>query len=227
MWDNHLYVDGTIYRSEHVDVSQPNPGSAPYNIRGVAPYWRVAWQESTPTTQFEVGSYGMHMNSTPGAIVGLEDGYTDWAMDFQYDRTLFRKDVFSLRGTYIRENSDLVATAFAAREPQQSRQHLDTALVNAEYHFGNRLSATFGGFDTGGTVNPLLYTRSSVTGSANSNPRGAGYIANFSFWPMQNLQLALQYTGYTRFNGASINYDGAGRNASGNNTVYLDVHFVF
>ena len=66
MWDNHLYVDGTIYRSEHVGASQPNPGSGfAYNIRGVAPYWRVAWQESTPTTQFEVGSYGMHMAVDP------------------------------------------------------------------------------------------------------------------------------------------------------------------
>jgi hypothetical protein len=207
-----------------VGASQPNAGSAPYNIRGVAPYWRVAWQESTPTTQLEVGTYGMHMASTPGAIVGLEDYYTDWAMDFQYDRTLFRKDVFSLRGTYIRENSDLAAT-LAAEEPQQRSQHLDTALVNAEYHYGNRYSATFGWFDTGGTVDPLLY--SPVTGSANGNPRGAGYIASFSVWPMQNLQLAAQYTGYTRFNGAAINYDGAGRNASGNNTVYLDVRFVF
>jgi hypothetical protein len=224
MWDNHLYLDGTVYRSEHVGVSQPNPGSAAHNIRGVAPYWRVAWQESTPTTQFEVGSYGMHMKSTPYAIVGLEDGYTDWAMDFQYDRTLFRKDVFSLRGTYIRENSDLAA-ALAAMGAQQSRHHLDTALVNAEYHFGNRYSATIGWFDTGGTVDTLLY--SLATGSANGNPRSAGYIANFSVWPMQNLQLAAQYTGYTRFNGAAINYDAAGRNASGNNTVYLDVHFVF
>ena len=224
MWDNHLYLDATVYRSEHVGAPQPNPGSASYNIRGVAPYWRVAWQESTPTTQFEVGTYGMHMASTPGAIVGLEDVYTDWAMDFQYDRTLFRKDVFSLRGTYIRENSDLTAS-FAANAAQQSSHHLDTALVNAEYHYGNRYSATVGWFDTGGTVDPLLYSPS--TGSANGNPRGAGYTANFSFWPMQNLQLAAQYTGYTRFNGAAIDYDGAGRNASGNNTVYLDVHFVF
>jgi hypothetical protein len=44
---------------------------------------------------------------------------------------------------------------------------------------------------------------------------------------MQNLQLTAQYTGYTRFNGAATNYDGAGRNASGNNTVYLDVQFIF
>ena len=227
MWDNHLYVDGTIYRSEHVGASQPNPGSGyAYNIRGVAPYWRVAWQESTPTTQFEVGGYGMHMQSTPGAVVGLEDEYTDWAMDFQLDRTLFRKDVLSLRGTYIRENSTLAAT-YAAMGAQVSNHHLDTVFTNAEYHFGNRLSGTVGWFDTGGTVDPLLYAQSAVTGSANGNPRGVGYITNFSYWPMQNLQLGVQYTGYTRFNGAAINYDGAGRNASGNNTVYLLVRFIF
>jgi hypothetical protein len=226
MWDNHLYLDATIYRSEHVGVSQPNPGTASYNIRGVAPYWRVAWQQLTPRTQYEVGAYGMHMESTPGAIVGLKDGYTDWAADFQVDRTLFRKDVLSLRGTYIRENSDLVAT-YAAMGAVQPDHHLNTALVNAEYHFGNRLSGTVGWFDTGGTVDTSLYSQSPVTGSATGDPRGAGYIANISVWPMQNLQLAFQYTGYTRFNGAAMNYDGAGRNASGNNTVYLDVHFIF
>ena len=227
MWDNHLYVDGTIYRSDHVGAPQPNPGTGlAYNIRGVAPYWRVAWQELTPKTQYEVGAYGMHMASTPGAIVGLQDSYTDWAADFQIDRTLFRKDVLSLRGTYIRENSDLTAT-FAAMGAQQSSHHLNTVFTNAEYHFGNRLSGTVGWFDTEGTVDPLLYAQTAVTGSANGDPRGAGYIANLSYWPMQNLQLGFQYTGYTRFNGAAIDYDGAGRNASGNNTVYLLVRFIF
>jgi hypothetical protein len=66
-----------------------------------------------------------------------------------------------------------------------------------------------------------------VTGNFNGDPRSAGYIANFSYWPWQNLQLAAQYTAYTRFNGGSTNYDGAGRNASANNTVYLDAKFVF
>jgi len=120
-----------------------------------------------------------------------------------------------------------LAATFAAGEAQQSSHHLDTALVNAEYHYGNRYSATLGVFDTGGTVDPLLYAQSPVTGSANGDPRGAGYVVNFSVWPMQNLQLAVQYTGYTRFNGAAINYDGAGRNASGNNAMYLLARFVF
>ena len=72
-------------------------------------------------------------------------------------------------------------------EHNESNHHLDTIFANAEYHFGNRLSGTLGWFDTGGTVNPLLYAQSPVTGSANGNPRGAGYIANFSYWPMQNI----------------------------------------
>jgi hypothetical protein len=226
MWDDHLYVDGTIYRSDHVGAPQPNPGSSSFNIRGVAPYWRVAWQQLTPKTQYEVGGYGIHMESTPGAVVGLEDGYTDYAADFQVDRTLFRKDVLSLRGTYIRENSALAAT-YAAMGAQVSSHHLNTVFANAEYHFGNRLSGTFGWFDTGGTVDPLLYAQTAVTGSANGDPRGAGYIANFSVFPMQNIQLGVQYTGYTRFNGAATNYDGAGRDASGNNTWYLLARFIF
>jgi hypothetical protein len=227
MWDNHLYLDAAIYRSEHVGGTQPNPGTgSTYNIRGVAPYWRVAWQGSTATTQYEVGTYGIHMQSSPNTIAGLEDGYTDVAIDTQIDRTLFRHDVLSLRGTYIHESSDLAAS-FAAGAASQTANHLNTFMANAEYHFGNRLTGTFGWFDTSGTADPLLYPSGTVSGFANGNPRGAGYILNVSYWPWQNLQLAAQYTGYTRFNGGSTNYDGSGRNASGNNTVYLDAKFIF
>lgn len=227
MWNNHLYLDAALYRSEHVNGSQPNAGSGfSYNIRGVAPYWRAAWQTATATTQWEVGTYGMHMQSTPNGIVGPEDEYTDVGVDSQWDRTLFRKDVLSLRGTYIRENSDLLAS-FASAAAQLRTHHLNTFMLNGEFHFGNRYSATFGWFGTGGTADPLLYPAGAVAGNANGNPKSAGYIANFSFWAWQNLQLAAQYTGYTTFNGAGTNYDGAGRNASGNNAIYLDAKFLF
>ena len=227
MWDKHLYVDATIYASDHVGISQPNPGTGfMFNIRGIAPYWRVAWQQETAKSEFEVGTYGMHLESTPNAITGFRDAYTDWAVDLQYDRTLFRTDVLSLRGTYIGENSTLAAT-FNADGAQRINHYLGTATADAEYHFGNHASGTFGWFDTGGTVDPTLYSQTALTGSANGNPRSAGFIGSFSFWPMQNIQLAAQYTGYTRFNGAATNYDGAGRNASDNNVWYLLGRFVF
>ncbi|MGA6984640.1 MAG: hypothetical protein WBZ01_01190 [Terriglobales bacterium] len=235
MWDSHLYVNMELYRSQHVGGPEPNPGIGyTHNIVGVAPYWRVAWQESTGTTQFEIGTYGIHMKSTNNGIndgIGnVYDSYTDWAVDTQYDRTLFRHDVLSLRGTYIRENSNLASSASVPvgdMGPLASPggHHLNTFMPNAEYHFGNRVSGTFAWFITQGTIDSVLY--SPTTGSANGDPRSAGYIGNLSYWPWQNLQLAFQYTGYTRFNGGSTNYDGSGRNASGNNTVYLDAKFLF
>jgi hypothetical protein len=227
MWNNHLYVDATLYRSEHVGATQPNSGTdSGFNVRGLAPYWRVAWQQLTGKTQYEFGTYGMHMRSSPGTVTGLEDDFTDWAVDTQIDRTVFRTDVLSLRGTYIRENSNLAAMA-AAGVAAPGNHHLNTLNANVEYHIGNRASGTLGWFNTTGTADPFLYTPEAVSGSANGDPRGSGYIANVSYWPWQNLQLSAQYTGYTRFNGAKDNYDGAGRNASGNNTVYLVARFLF
>jgi len=37
----------------------------------------------------------------------------------------------------------------------------------------------------------------------------------------------LAYTGYWKFNGARQNYDGAGRSAADNNTVYLALWLAF
>jgi len=236
MWDNHLYFAGTVYRSAHIGAPQPNTGQLPttpptpltFNIRGVAPYWRLAWQQNSKNNNLMVGTYGMHMKSTPGAITGLEDSYTDWAADFQYDRTIpqFRGDVLSIRGTYIRENSSLVATASSLTDPL-IRHHLNTVQANAEYHFGDKYSGTIGYFNVTGTPDPLLFPAGPVTGNANGDPRSNGVIANVSWWPVQNIGLTFQYTGYTRFNGAGTNYDGAGRNAGSNNTIYLLARFVF
>ncbi len=234
MWNDHLYLDAALYRSDHVGSSQPNVGTgAGVNIRGVAPYWRLAWQELTAKTQYEVGTYGMHVRSTPNAItqpdgssLPLQDSYTDWGVDTQIDQTLFRRDVLSFRATYIRENNDLLGS-FNQGLVSQGSHRLNTVLANAEYHFGNRYTGTFGWFSTTGTSDLTLYPSAAVTGNANGDPRGAGYIANFTYWPWQNLLLAAQYTGYTRFNGAQNNYDGAGRSASANNTIYLDAKIIF
>ncbi len=226
MYNKHLYAAGTLYRSDHYGTPQPTTGAgATYNIRGTAPYWRVAWAQTGSKDYLEVGAYGLHMKSTPGAIQGAEDTYTDFGPDFEYDHT-FGRDVLSLRGTYIRENSSLDAS-YAAGAAVQAAHHLNTGNANAEYHYGNHASAAFGWFMNEGTTDAKLYQPAPISGSANGDPRSAGYIANISYWPLQNLDLAVQYTGYTRFNGGTTNYDAAGRNASDNNTVYLVARFLF
>lgn len=44
---------------------------------------------------------------------------------------------------------------------------------------------------------------------------------------MQNIDLNVNYTGYTRFNGAAKNYDGVLRNAADNNSVYMSLWINF
>ena len=67
MFDEHLYASGSIYRSEHLGSGQPNPSVGfGTNITGLAPYWRVAWQQTRGNDYLEVGTYGMHLASTPG-----------------------------------------------------------------------------------------------------------------------------------------------------------------
>jgi hypothetical protein len=45
--------------------------------------------------------------------------------------------------------------------------------------------------------------------------------------PWMNLRLGIQYTGYTRFDGGTSNYDGTGRSASDNNTLFLFYWLAF
>lgn len=226
MWNEHLYLAAMAYRTAHIG-NDPNTGEGfIYNTTGVAPYWRLAWQQSGTDSQFEIGTYGMYMKSTPNSISGPGDQYTDLAADMQWDLTVARHDVLSVRGTYIHQKATLDGSV-AAGAASVVDQNLSSVNVNAEYHFGNRVSATFGWFDTWGTADPLLYPQEELGGSLTGLPNSEGYTANLSWWPSQNFQFSAQFTGYTKFNGASTNYDGAGRNASDNNTFYLLGRFIF
>jgi hypothetical protein len=57
----------------------------------------------------------------------------------------------------------------------------------------------------------LLCTMAGVAQSASALPSYA----------RQTVRVGFQYTVYTKYDGASTNYDGTGRNASDNNTLYL------
>jgi hypothetical protein len=46
-------------------------------------------------------------------------------------------------------------------------------------------------------------------------------------WPYFNARVGLLYTAYDKVNGASINYDGLGTNASDNNSLQAYVWVAF
>ena len=67
----------------------------------------------------------------------------------------------------------------------------------------------------------LLYAPAAVVGSLTNSPDSRGYISELNYLPWLNTKLQLQYVRYSKFNGRSANYDGAGRSASDNDTLYL------
>ena len=60
-----------------------------------------------------------------------------------------------------------------------------------------------------------------VGGNFTGNPATRGLTYELFWTPVQYLRIGAQYTAYSRFNGASENYDGFGRNARDNNTLFL------
>ena len=230
LFADHLYVLAEVYRSQHLGVTQPDtgavgtpPAAESINIQYVAPYWRVAWQQEVgKNNYFEIGTYGIYVNSTYGQIGGPSaDTYLDLAADLTYELTLGNGDVISVHSTFIYESSDLESTP--ASVPNHT---LETWRLDANYHFGNKFTFTAGPFMTWGTSDSNLFpvvapgTGDTTASFSGGSPNNLGYIGQVAFWPGQNFQVALQYRGFITYNGASSNYDGNGRNASDNNTIY-------
>jgi hypothetical protein len=226
LWDNHLYMDITLYRSEHAGGPTPvNGTNFQYNISGVAPYWRAGWQQTFGNNYLEVGTFGIDLNSYPNAISGPENRYVDPSFDFQYERP-FGANLLDAHGRYTHEISNLSAY-FAAGTATQKSNYLNAWELDSTYHWTNKYSATGSLFSTTGNSDPLLYAPAALTGSNNGNPDTSGYVAQVGYWPVQNIDISVAYTGYVKFNGAGTNYDGAHRNASDNNTVYMALWLNF
>ena len=226
MWNEHLYTAAGAYRTEHGGGPLPADGlNYQYNISGAAPYWRAGWQQGFGANYLFVGTYGIAVNSHPGAVTGLVDRYVDPAVDFQYERP-FGANLLDAHGTWIHEKSNLGAT-FASGGASSIAQHLNTFKLDSTYHWTNKYTATGALFATTGDTDPLLYASAPVSGSLHGSPNTTGYTVQFAYWPVQNIDLNVNYTGYTKFNGAKTNYDGANRNAADNNTVYMSLWLNF
>ena len=71
------------------------------------------------------------------------------------------------------------------------------------------------------------YFMGTPIGSASGAPNTRGYILELNYLPWLNTKLQAQYVGYERFDGGSTNYDGSGRSASDNNTLYVLAWLAF
>ena len=170
----------------------------------------------------EVGTYGIIAKEHPGGgtpLQGPTDRYTDVAADVQY-QFIGEDHLFTALSTYIDERQKLEASVIDAFA-QNASNNLKTFKLAGEYYYRRAIGGSLGFFNTSGSSDVLLYPQAVVVGSVVNNPNTRGYVGEINYLPWLNAKLQLQYVRYAKFNGLSNNYDGSGRNASGNDTLYL------
>jgi hypothetical protein len=214
---------------------------------GTAPYLRAAYEWNWNDQAAHVGAIffqtGVNPLTGPRDVAAPfgHDKYTDYAFDAGYQFLGSGKHIAMVQGIYTHENQNLTGstanfnntngTAFA------SSYSLDQIRLNTSYWYQNTYGGTFGWQRTWGPTNPVLFAPNPVTGSNNSKPDSNAFILEADWvpfgkedsWlaPFANLKVGAQYVIYTMFNGAGTNYDGSGRNASDNNTLYLFAWLAF
>jgi len=194
--NDHWYADVSLYRSSGTNTAatSSSPGSENV-IQGVAPYWRFAYEHVLGDANVMLGTFGMDADLYPSGISGPTDHYRDLAVDTQIEKPLLG-NMLTVHGSYINEERDPSAGDSVT---------YDHYKVDGNYHVANKIRTTLG---------------YSTIDTGSDNLDTTDWIAQLAYYPWQNVNLSLQYTGYTKF-------DGDSRHASDNDTTYLMAWMAF
>jgi hypothetical protein len=241
MWNEALYGEIGTYRSAKQGAANaltgaagPLDGTSSNVIVGGAPYYRLAYEYLWGRSSLSVGLYGATFKLVPGAdgsgtLSGPANEFRDTAEDFQY-QFIGDQHLFSLAGTHIREKMTLNASYGDGLGADNLHNDLTTTRVTGSYYYKRKYGTTLGMFSTTGSLDAQLYAAGDAPGvvtSASGMPDTKGWIAELNYMPWLNTRISLQDTQYTKFNGGGSNYDGFGRNAGDNNSLYLLVWFNY
>lgn len=224
LWFDHaLYAEVSAYTEAEPGGAHPVDSTQSEVLNGLSPYWRVGYEYDWDRNSLFVGTYGLQASIYPGngqPLRGPTDKYTDVAADAQY-QFIGDDHLFTVMTTYIHEDQQLDAS-YPADLAANLRDSLNTTKASLEYYFRRTIGGTVAFFSTNGSHDLVLYPNDgSVNGSFTSVPNSRGYILELDYLPALNTKLSLQYTDYARFDGGSSNYNGSGRSASDNNTLYV------
>jgi hypothetical protein len=222
-----LYGAFTVYRSFQIGAASPPDSSNEDVIKGVAPYWRLAVSHQWGNHDLEVGTYGLSADLFPGGgpLVGPTNRFLDAAVDAQY-QWLAERHSATIHTTWIHEKQEWNAGFEEGAAANQS-DILKTFKVDGSYYWDQLIGGSVGYFATDGDRDFLLYPPGLVGGSRAGKPDSRGVILEADFFPWYNTRFAVQYVIYSTFNGSGSNYDGFDRNASDNNTLYLNGWLMF
>ncbi|MBN3787817.1 cytochrome C [Burkholderia sp. Ac-20353] len=224
-WNKLVYAELTAYSTADGIWSflshgndEGNPVHPQVYLRGYNPYARVALTRDWGPHSVMVGAFGMSVNIYPNdsnnfPIFGTGvTRFRDYGFDAQYEY-LLEPHTVTAQARYVRENihdpnNFVVADNTAA--------NLNSLRLKAGYVYQDKYGVALSFFNTTGTPDSARYSA-----SANFHPNTQGWMPEIFWIPVQYVRVGLQYTHFTKFLGATTNYDGNGRNARDNDTLFL------
>lgn len=217
-----LNVTGSVY----------GPGSA----HSLAPYSRVAYEWNWNNQSAHVGAALLQGTFNPATAPRIatgafgRDAYLDYAIDADYMFLGDQSNIYTANAILTHEDRNLrggVGLGTASR----ARQGLNQVQANVSYFYHQTYGLTVGVSTVWGAADSALYSLAPIVGSANGKPNSNAVIVEADYipfgkdgswgYPLANLKLGVQFTAYTEFNGGTKNYDGFGRSASGNDSLYV------
>lgn len=242
--DDKFYLEGGGYSTpsrgtlRFLGADPDDPGA----IHGLAPYGRAALQTTVAGGTFEVGAFALQAALFPGRdrSTGRTDRFTDLGLDTSWIKPV-HSDTLTLNARYTHEKQSLEATCLLGMQDESIEQGplsscandtLNELHLDASYYWHNGIGVTVSPFSITGSRNRFLLSdsrtfkpnSSGVEFQADYTPFGKG---NSPFGPRFNMRVGAQYTLFMRFNGARVNFDGTGRNASDNNTLRVFTWIAF
>lgn len=237
MWDDSLYAEFGGYRSlSRSTLDDLNIDDDAGKLGSLSPYWRLGYTRDLHTSAYSAGLFGMDANVHPDRAPGRSDKYRDVGIEASYQFLGNRKNIYTLNTSYIDEQleRDGSVAMESASSPKGNLQRFD---LSASYFRDQTWGLSAAVFDISGDRDTTLYAPEPDAGSRKGSADTTGLtlqadwtpFGKESSWraPWANVRVGLQYTMYDKFNGAGSNYDGFGRDASDNNTLFAFVWTAF
>jgi hypothetical protein len=249
-WNRMLYVELGGYGTSRGLTSFMSAGlddASTTKLRGINPYWRLAINHEWGPHSVMLGTSGMVARVYDDPLDTSDPAsthkFTDLAVDAQY-QYLLDPHAVTAQLIYTRNHHRYPAAQAGLAAPFFDPTGTPTlAGTNASdtnrvlrAKLGYVYQAKYGGsasfFNLTGSTNTAnqtagyddtgtLVKTDGASSNLSGNPATRGWTLEAFWTPIQYLRIGMQYTAYSRFNGASTNYDGFGRNARDNNTLFL------
>lgn len=211
-----LYLDMSGYQTANRAwsfLSQGTSHADQLKLKGTNPYVRLALSHEWGPHNAMVGLLALNADTYPDNLIesGPTTRYRDRGIDAQY-QYLLDPHAATLQLSAIRETiSNGDTTGIATNSVNTLRQ----LRAKGSYIYQAKYGGSLTYFSTTGSSDATLYTDTA------SSPDTRGWIPELFWNPIQNVRVGMQYVRFSRFHGAATNYDGAGRNARDNNTLFV------